>query len=95
MLRPKQMVHFIRLTLAGLASLAMSHVVQHVLHGATVGQVARPHLPIGLFPPLTLVRVEQEDELLLDELPLLGIGCGRRGPWSYSHCVQPNLGPAD
>ena len=55
----------------------MSHVVEHVLHGAAVGQVALPHFPVGLLPPLALVRMEQEDQLLLNQLPLLGV-C-RRG----------------
>lgn len=70
----------------------MSHVVEHVLHGAAVGQVALPHLPVGLLPPLALVRMEQEDQLLLDQLPFLGV-CGR------GHCagtrpygIEPDLG---
>lgn len=71
----------------------MSHVVEHILHGAAVGQVALPHLPVGLLPPLALVRVEQEDELLLDELPLLRVGSGGCGAWSHPHSAQPNLGP--
>lgn len=81
-----------RLTLAGLAGLAMSHVVKHILHGAAVGQVAVAHFSVGLLPPLALVRMEQEDQLLLDELPLLGV-CSRgscTGACPYS--VEPDLG---
>lgn len=34
-------------------------------------------LPIGLaLPPLALVRVQQQHQLLLYELPLLGVGGG-------------------
>ena len=47
-----------------------------VLHGATVGQGALTVLPVGLLlplPPLTLVGVEQEGQLLLDQLPLLRV----------------------
>lgn len=54
------------LTLTGFASLAVSHVVEDVLHSATVGQVALPDFTIGLLPPLALVCMEQEDQLLLD-----------------------------
>lgn len=84
-----------RLTLAGFASLAMSHVVEHVLHGAAVGQVAVSHLPVGLLPPLALVRVEQEDQLLLNQLPLLGV-CGRgccTGTCPYG--TEPDLGASN
>jgi hypothetical protein len=52
----------------------VSHVVEDVLHGAAVWQGAGPHLPIGLLPPLALVGVEQQDQLLLDELALLWVG---------------------
>ena len=47
-----------------------------VLHGATVGQGALTVLPVGLLlplPPLTLVGVEQENQLLLDQLPLVRV----------------------
>lgn len=67
------------LTLAGLAGLAVGHVVEHVLHGAAVRQRARPHLAVGLLPPLALVRVEQQNQLLLDQLPLLRVGRGAGG----------------
>lgn len=81
----------IRLTLAGLASLTVSHVVEHVLHGAAVRQVALPHLPVGLLPPLALVRVKQQDELLLNQLPLFGVCGGGRSTGSCPHGVQSNL----
>lgn len=67
------------LTLAGFASLAVCHVVEDVLHGAAVGQGAGPHLPVGLLAPLALMCMEQQDQLLLNEFALLGIGrraCG-------------------
>ena len=64
------------LTLAGLAGLAVGHVVEDVLHGAAVGQIARAHLAVGLFSPLALVRVQQEHQLLLDQLALLRVGRG-------------------
>lgn len=54
------------LTLTGFASLAVSHVVEHIFHGATVGQVALPNFAVGLLPPLALVRVEEENQLLLN-----------------------------
>ena len=47
-----------------------------VLHGATEGQGALTVLPFGLLlplPPLTLLGVEQENQLLLDQLPLLHV----------------------
>jgi len=64
------------LTLAGLPGLAVGHVVEDVLHGAAVRQGAGPHLPIGLLPSLALVSVQQQDQLLLDQLALLWVGCG-------------------
>lgn len=75
--------------MAGLAGLTVGHVVEDVLHGAAVGQSARPHLAIGLLPPLALVCVEQQDQLLLNELALLGVG-GRScrhaaGPGDHAH----------
>lgn len=81
-----------QLTLAGFASLAMSHVVQDVLHGATVRKVALPHFPIGLLPPLALVRVEQEDQLLLNKLPLLRVCCRGRRAGTRPHSAQSDLG---
>ena len=77
------------LTLAGLAGLAVGHVVQHVLHGATVRQGAGPHLPVGLLSTLALVCVEQQDQLLLDQLALLRVsrGAGRRR-WSATRTAS-------
>ena len=53
-------------------------MVEHTLHGATVWEIALDDLAATLedflVPPLTLVSVEQEDKLLLDELSLLRIG---------------------
>ena len=66
----------LQLTLAGLAGLTVGHVVEDVLHGAAVRQGAGPHLPIGLLPSLALVCVKQQDQLLLDQLALLWVGCG-------------------
>jgi len=68
----------LQLTLAGLASLAVGHVVEDVLHGAAVRQGAGSHLPVGLLPPLALVCVKQQDQLLLDQLALLWVGRGSR-----------------
>ena len=45
------------LTWAGFACIARGHMVEYVLHGAAVGQIACPQVPIGLLPPLTLVSV--------------------------------------
>jgi len=65
---------------ARLAGLAGCHVVEDVLHGAAVGERALAHLLslrllLLLFSisPLTLVRVQQEDQLLLDQLPLFWV----------------------
>ena len=66
----------LKLTLAGLAGLAVGHVVEDVLHGAAVGQGAGLQLPVGLLPSLALVCVKQQDQLLLDQLALLRVGCG-------------------
>lgn len=66
--------------MAGLASLAVRHVVEDVLHGAAVREGAGTHLAVGLLAPLTLVSVEQQDQLLLDQLALLGV-C--RGPGGH------------
>jgi len=82
------------LTLAGLAGLAVRHVVEDVLHGAAVGQVALPHLPVGLLPPLALVRVEQEHQLLLDQLALLGVRRGGRGAGPCPYRAQADWGSA-
>lgn len=54
------------LTLTGLASLAVSHVVENVLHSAAVGQVTLSDFTVGLFSPLALVCMKQEYQLLLD-----------------------------
>lgn len=71
--------------MAGLARLAVRHVVEDVLHGAAVGEVALPHLPVRLLPALALVRVQKENELLLDELALLWVSRvgSRAHPWGY------------
>ena len=71
--------------MAGLARLAVCHVVKDVLHGSTVGKVALPHLPVGLLPALALVSVQEEDKLLLDELALLRISrmCPRTHPLGH------------
>lgn len=45
------------LTLARFASLAVCHVVEDILHGTAMREVALSHLTIGLFSPLTLVGV--------------------------------------
>jgi len=82
-----------RLTLAGLAGLAVGHVVEDVLHGATVGQVALAHLPVGLLPPLALVGMEEQHQLLLDQLALLRVGRGGRRPRARSHGAEASLGP--
>ena len=65
---------------ARLAGLARCHVVQDVLHGPTVGEGALAHLLclrllLLLFPvsALTLVCMQEKDQLLLDQLPLLWI----------------------
>lgn len=72
----------------------MSHVVQHVLHGATVRQVALSYLSVGLLPPLAFVRVQQEDQLLLNQLPLLGVCSRRCGAGSRPHSIESNLHPS-
>lgn len=36
----------------------MSHVVEYILHGAAVRQVALSHFTVGLLPPLALVSME-------------------------------------
>lgn len=43
------------LTLAGFASLTMCHVVQDILHGSAMREVALSHLTVGLLSLLTLV----------------------------------------
>lgn len=45
------------LTLARFASLTVCHVVQDILHGSAMREVALSHLPIGLFSTLTLVSM--------------------------------------
>lgn len=77
------------LTLTGLASLAVSHVVEDVLHCAAVRQVALPNLAVCLLPPLALVCMKQEYQLLLDQLALFRVSCGRCT--SCSRCGR-NLG---
>lgn len=65
--------------MAGLAGLAVRHVVEDVLHGAAVREGAGAHLAVGLLAPLTLVSVEQQNQLLLDQFALLGVCCGPSG----------------
>ena len=53
-----------------------------------MGKVALPHLPVSLLPALALVRMQEEDKLLLDEFALLWISrVGSRthplGYWSH------------
>lgn len=45
------------LTLARFASLTVCHVVQDILHGSAMREVALSHLPVGLFSTLTLVSM--------------------------------------
>lgn len=78
-----------RLTLTGLAGLAVGHVVEDVLHGPAVGQGTGAHLAIGLLTPLALVCMEQQDQLLLDQLALLRVGRRTSGNTltpDHSHC---------
>ena len=74
---------------AGLPSLACRHVVEDVLHGAAVGQGALSQLGsvqvavLGLLlllpvSSLTLVGVQEKNQLLLDQFSLLGVGGMRR-----------------
>ncbi|TNN68882.1 hypothetical protein EYF80_020917 [Liparis tanakae] len=49
-----------------------------------MGQSARPHLPVGLLPPLALMCVEQQDQLLLNEFALLGVS-----RWARGHATGP------
>lgn len=67
------------LTLTGFPSLTMCHVIQDIFHGSTVWEGAGSNLSIGLFPPLTLVSVKQEDQLLLNQFALLWVCCRARG----------------
>ena len=75
---------------AGLASLAGGHVVQHVLHGPAVGQCALSHLCsiscilLLSISSLTLVSMQQQHQLLLDQLPLLRVW--RRGTRGACGC---------
>lgn len=68
----------LQLTLAGLASLAVGHVVEDVLHCAAVRKSTRPHLTVSLLPALALVCVKQQDQLLLDQFAFLRVSCGAR-----------------
>lgn len=70
----------------------MSHVVEHILHGAAVRQVALPNLAVGLLSPLALVCVEQEDQLLLNQLPLLRVRSRGRCAGTCPYGIEPNLG---
>lgn len=72
--------------LAGFASLAVGHVIEDILHGAAVWEVALPHLPIGLLASLTLVCMKQEHKLLLDEFAFLWVGsrCSGAHAWRGS-----------
>ena len=65
--------------LTGFPSLTMCHVIQDIFHGSTVWEGAGSNLSIGLFPPLTLVSVKQEDQLLLNQFALLWVCCRARG----------------
>lgn len=69
-----------RQTLAGFPGLTVGHVIEDVLHGPAVRQAAVRQLSVTLLPTLTLMSVKQENELLLDQLPLLRVshrGCHR------------------
>lgn len=65
-------------TLAGFPGLTVGHVIEDVLHGPAVRQAAVRQLSVTLLPTLTLMSVKQEDELLLDQLPLLRVSYRRR-----------------
>lgn len=57
-----------------------------------MGQVALPHFPVGLLPPLALVRVEQKDQLLLDQLPFLRVCGWGRCAGTCPHGTESDLG---
>lgn len=58
---------------AALSRLARRHMIEHVLHCFAVRQ-RTVHLTVALrLPPLALMRVKQQHQLLLDELALLGV----------------------
>lgn len=82
-----------RQTLAGFPGLTVGHVIEDVLHGPAVRQAAVRQLSVTLLPTLTLMSVKQEDELLLDQLPLLGIshrGSHRLSAHAHTHTQRGN-----
>lgn len=62
----------------------MGHVVEDVFHGTAMGQWTGLHFSIGLFPPLALMCMEQQDQLLLNEFALLRVSC-----WTCWHTTSP------
>ena len=58
---------------AGFTRLTSGHMVEDILHGPAVGEVALSPLTVGLLPvpPGALVGVEEQNKLLLDQTPLL------------------------
>lgn len=63
----------------GSTYLTRHHVIEHALHGLAVRQRALPRLAVGLaLAALTLVRVQQQHQLLLDQLALLRVRDGPR-----------------
>ena len=71
--------HTHTLTGALAAGLALGHVVEDLLHRAAVreraGLVLSSAHGVLPLPPLALVCVQQQHQLLLDQLPLLRVGC--------------------
>ena len=63
--------------------MANSHVIEYILHGLAVRQGARgivsAHAVLLLLSPLALVRMEQQDQLLLNLLPLFRVRCSAWG----------------
>lgn len=54
--------------------MTVAHVIENVLHRLAVRKLTRlDRRPVGLLAALALVGVQQQNELLLDEAPLLGV----------------------
>ena len=83
---------------AGFTRLTGRHVVQDVLHGPAVGEGALSHLTsvagtlLLSVSPGALVGVEQENQLLLDQLPLLRVSGVGRGSGTAGLAGHPGRG---
>lgn len=74
---------------AAFAGLTIRHVIQDAFHRFAIRQGALPYFAVRLLAPLTFVRVQKENQLLLNESTFLRVR-RRFRRWAYKERFTDN-----